>query len=78
MKKRVPKKKTKKLTSAEKLATRQVNVEILQLDRLQAITNLSLAILETAKALNTPSVMIRNNTFLGGSPALQISTKKKK
>ena len=70
------KQKKKKLTK-KVLAPRTINVEILQLDRMQAITNLSLAILETAKALNTPNVMVKNSTFVGGSPALQILQRRK-
>jgi len=71
------KKKTKK-TSVKVPSQETINVEILQIDRIQAINNLSLAVLETARALNAPSVMVRNNTFLGGSPALSILQRRKK
>lgn len=71
----------KKKTKKKVPATEPINVEVMQENRMEAITNLSRAILETARALNTPSVMIRNNTFIGGSrgsTSLTISQRGKK
>ena len=67
-------KKVKKVTP-----TNPVIIESPQPSRMDAITNLSRAILETARALNTPAVVVRNCTFVGGTkiPSLQINTKSK-
>ena len=72
MKKKQPKK-AKKIT-----ATKPITIESPQPSRMEAITNLSQAILETARALNTPAVVVRNNSFVGGGKAssLSIITKK--
>lgn len=59
----------------KKSTTRPINIEIIPIDRMQAINNLSAAILETARALNVPSVVIRN---IGGKLALNISRKEEK
>lgn len=71
-------KKVKKTSSVKTPSSRPINIEIFPVNRMEAITNLSQAILETAKALNTPSVAIKNSTFLGGNPAINISQKEKK
>ena len=59
-------------------ATKPIIIESPQPSRMEAITNLSRAILETARALNTPAVVVRNNHFVGGgkAPSLSIITKK--
>lgn len=66
-------KKTKKIPP-----TKPIIIESPQPSRMEAITNLSLAILEVAKALNTPAVVVRNNHFVatGKAPSLTIITKK--
>ena len=71
------KKKQKKRTK-KTLATKPIIIESPQPSRMEAITNLSRAILETAKALNTPSVVIKNSHFFatGKAPSLTIITKK--
>ena len=60
------------------IPTNPVIIESPQPSRMEAITNLSRAILETARALNTPAVVVRNCHFVGGNkaPSLTINTKK--
>ena len=69
------KKQTKKIKKA--LATKPIIIESLQPARIQAISTLSLAILEVAKALNTPAVVVRNSNFVstGDSIGLRIITR---
>ena len=58
--------------------SKTINIEIFPVDRMQAISNLSLALLETAKALNVPSVVVRDSQFIGSSPAINIIQGRKK
>ena len=64
-------KKTKKV-----LPTKPIIIESPQPSRMEAITNLSRAILETARALNTPAVVVKNSHFVatGKAPSLSIIT----
>jgi len=69
------KKQTKK--TVKPLATKPIIIESLQPARIQAISTLSLAILEVARSLNTPAVVVRNSNFVstGDSVGLRIVTK---
>ena len=71
-------KKKQKKRAKKTPATEHIIIESPQPSRMEAITNLSRAILETARALNTPAVVVRNSHFVSGgkAPSLSIVTGK--
>ena len=73
--KKATKKKVKKA-----LVTKPVIINSIQPSRMEAITNLSRAILETARALNTPAIVVRDYYFdaTGKGPSLGVCTKTEK